>query len=62
MDNPDITAQITAMTPAERSARIEEIVHTSGKMSPDVCLEFTKLLFGPHVSVDHSSIEEPELA
>jgi hypothetical protein len=39
------------MSAPERSARIKEIVAVPGKMSPDVCLEFAKLLFGPNVSV-----------
>jgi hypothetical protein len=51
-----LTVKVASMSAPERSARIQEIVHTPGQMRPEACLEFAKLLFGPHVSVDFSGV------
>jgi hypothetical protein len=41
-----LTANVAAMTEAEREARFDEIVHKPGKTSYYELLEFAKLIFG----------------
>jgi hypothetical protein len=46
------------MTPSQRSARIQEIVHTPGEMDFPTSVEFAKLLGGPNVQVFHYDGED----
>jgi hypothetical protein len=48
-----LTAKVAAMTPSQRSERIQEIVYAPGKMDFPTNVEFAKLLGGPNVQVFH---------
>ena len=53
-----LTAKVASMTPSQRSARIQEIVHTPGEMDFPTSVEFAKLLGGPNVQVFHYDGED----